>query len=133
MKTIYPTEHEEQVALVQFLDVLALRYTAIPNGLWTSSWSQKAKVHSEGLRAGFPDLIVLVPPHRSNDGEGHLICIELKRRVGGRVSDVQLEWIAALNGLGSSNIDAVVCKGAGEAIELLLGYIAHPLVRDSPF
>lgn len=133
MKIEYPSEHDEQIAFVQFLDMLGLRYTAIPNATWTKSWSQKAKNHAEGLRPGFPDLIVLIPAHRSNDGQGHLLAIEMKKRAGGRLSDVQSAWIASLNALGSPSIDAVVCKGAAEAIELICSYLEHPMVDDSPF
>lgn len=133
MKPTYPSEHDEQVAFVQFLDMLGLRYTSVPNSTWTKSWSQKAKNHAEGLRAGFPDLIVLIPPSRSNDGIGHLVCPEMKKRKGGTVSQVQKEWIAALNDLNSPSIDAAVCHGATEAIELVMSYLEHPAVDDSPF
>jgi hypothetical protein len=112
-----PLEDEEQIAFVQWLELVGLRFTSIPNATWTTSWKQKSKNYYTGLRAGFPDLVVLIPPTRAKDGLGHLLCIEMKRRQGGTVSAVQKDWIAALNGLSSDNVSAVVCKGAQEAIE----------------
>ena len=46
--------------------------------------------------------------------------IELKRRSGGRVSDAQRGWIAALNRVGCL---AVVCRGWEEAREVILDYL----------
>jgi hypothetical protein len=112
-----PLEDEEQIAFVQWLELVGLRFTSVPNATYTTSWKQKSKNHYTGLRAGFPDLIVLVPPNRAKDGVGHFLCIEMKRRQGGTVSAVQKEWMAAINGLSSDNLEAVVCKGAQEAIE----------------
>lgn len=117
IQAVVPLEDEEQITFVQWLELVGLRFTSIPNATFTTSWKQKSKNHYTGLRAGFPDLIVLVPPQRSRDGVGHLLCIEMKRRQGGTVSSVQKEWIAALNGLNSANVEAVVTKGANEAID----------------
>ena len=117
IQPVVPLEDEEQITFVQWLELVGLRFTSIPNSTFTTSWKQKSKNHYTGLRAGFPDLIVLVPPHRARDGFGHLLCIEMKRRQGGTVSAVQKEWIAALNGLDSANVEAVVAKGANEAID----------------
>lgn len=114
---VVPLEDEEQATFVQWLELVGLRFSSVPNATWTTSWKQKSKNHYTGLRAGFPDLIVLVPPHRARDGVGHMLCIEMKRRQGGTVSAVQKEWIAALNGLDSANLEAVVTKGATEAID----------------
>lgn len=112
-----PLEDEEQSAFVTWLELVGLRFSSIPNATYTTSWKQKSKNYYTGLRAGFPDLVVLVPPHRAKDGLGHMLCIEMKRRQGGTVSAVQKDWIAALNGLSSASVEAVVCKGAQEAID----------------
>ena len=117
IQAVVPLEDEEQAAFVQWLELVGLRFSSVPNATWTTSWKQKSKNHYTGLRAGFPDLIILIPPHRAKDGVGHMLCIEMKRRQGGTVSAVQKEWIAALNGLESANVSATVCKGAQEAID----------------
>jgi hypothetical protein len=112
-----PLEDEEQITFVQWLELVGLRFSSIPNATYTTSWKQKSKNYYTGLRAGFPDIVVLVPPHRAKDGLGHFLCIEMKRRQGGTVSAVQKDWIAAINGLSSIGIEAVVTKGAQEAID----------------
>jgi hypothetical protein len=112
-----PLEDEEQAAFVQWLELVGLRFSSIPNATYTTSWKQKSKNYYTGLRAGFPDLVVLVPPSRAQDGIGHMLCIEMKRRQGGTVSAVQKDWIEAINGLSSISLEAVVCKGAQDAIE----------------
>jgi hypothetical protein len=114
-----PLEDEEQIAFVQWLELVGLRFTSVPNSTYTTSWKQKSKNYYTGLRAGFPDMVVLVPPTRAKDGLGHLLCPEMKRRQGGTVSAVQKDWIAALNGLGTPNIEARVCKGAQEAMDFV--------------
>lgn len=118
-----PLESEEQAAFVEWLDLVGLRFTAIPNSTYTKSWSQKIKNRREGLRAGLCDMLVLIPSHRSNDGQGHAVFVELKRRTGGVISPEQKAWIEALNGLDSPSVDAVVCKGAPDAVELICSYI----------
>lgn len=117
LNAFVPLEDEEQITFVQWLELVGLRFTSIPNSTFTKSWSQKTKNHYTGLRSGFPDLVVLVPPHRAKDGLGHMLCIEMKRRKGGTVSAVQKDWIAAINSLSSASVEAVVCKGSGEAID----------------
>lgn len=112
-----PLEDDEQITFVQWLEPVGLRFTSVPNSTYTKSWKQKSKNYYTGLRAGFPDLVVLIPPARSKDGLGHFLCIEMKRRQGGTVSTVQKDWIAAINGLSSVNVEAVVCRGAQEAID----------------
>jgi len=104
-----PTEHEEQCALVQYLELKKLKFTSIPNSTYTKSWKQKAKNKAEGLRPGLPDLLVIV--------KDHLVFIEMKRVKGGRVSEHQETWIAALNDCKS--VQAFVCYGADEAMNLI--------------
>jgi hypothetical protein len=118
-----PLEDEEQAAFVQWLELVGLRFSSIPNATWTNSWKQKSKNHYTGLRAGFPDLVVLLPPARARDGLGHFLCIEMKRRQGGTVSAVQKDWIAAINGLDTANVEAVVCKGSQAAIDHVNKYL----------
>lgn len=117
-----PLEYDEQVSFVKWLEQKSLKFTAIPNDTYTKSWAQKAKKKAEGLRAGFPDMIVLVSPDKSIDGLGKFICIEMKRQKStpSAVKPHQREWLEAIE---ETNVTAQVCKGAKEAIELINGYL----------
>lgn len=118
-----PLEDEEQIAFVQWLELVGLRFSAIPNSTYTKSWKQKTKNRLTGLRAGFPDMVVIIPPTRSKDSVGRFLCVEMKRVSLGTVSQVQKDWIAAINGVDSPSVEARVCKGAHEAIEFVQGYL----------
>ena len=103
-----PLETSEQATVVEYLELIGAKYTAIPNSTYTKSWSQKRKNHQQGLRAGFPDLVAIV--------DGTFIVIEMKRRKGGSVSAEQKSWIEALK---LANIPVAVAKGADEAIDFI--------------
>jgi hypothetical protein len=118
-----PSEDDEQMAFVEWLELCGLRFSAIPMNTYTKYMSQKMKNRRMGVRAGVPDMIVLIPPHRAKDGEGHLLFIEMKRRKGGVVSPEQREWLVALTALESANIEAVVAKGWDEARGAVLKYL----------
>lgn len=126
-----PLEDEEQMDFVEWLDLVGLKYTSIPNSTYTKSWSQKRRNTALGLRAGFPDMVLIIPPHRSKDGLGHLLCPEMKRRKGGTLSPEQRAWIDALNALGSVNLEARECKGFPAAKEFVLEHLIPEPV--SPF
>jgi len=110
----YPLETEEQQTVVQFLELKRLKFSAIPNSTYTKSWKQKTKNKLDGLRAGLPDLLVVT--------KKHLLFIEMKRKKGGIVSNVQKEWITALNGI-NDDVVAQVCCGADEAIDFINKYV----------
>jgi hypothetical protein len=103
-----PTEAEEQATFVQWLEIKGYKFTAIPNSTYTKSWKQKVHNRAMGLRAGFPDLAIIV-----ND---IFCCVELKRLKGGTLSQEQKSWIEALENAG---IPAKVCKGADEAMNFI--------------
>ena len=107
MSVLAPLETEEQKEFVKYLVLKNLKFTSIPNSTYTKSWKQKAKNKAEGLNPGLPDLLVCLPDR--------LLFIEMKRIKGGVVSKYQKEWIEALNKY--SNVEAIVCKGCGEAID----------------
>lgn len=100
-----PTEELEQMRFVQWLETQGHKYTAIPNSTFTKSWKQKLKNKNTGLRAGFPDMVVIA--------KNTFMCIELKRTVGGQLSEHQRGWIEALK---KSGTPVGICKGADEAI-----------------
>ena len=101
-------ETEEQETLVKYLEIRRLKFSAIPNGMYTKSWAVKNKNKREGVRSGVPDMMIILP--------NKLLFVELKRIKGGTVSPEQKEWIEKLNGIGEQ-VEAVVCKGCGEAID----------------
>jgi hypothetical protein len=108
-----PLEPEEQVWCIEYLEALKkkgnkVKYTSIPNSTFTKSWSVKRRNKQQGLRAGFPDLAIIL--------NNILFFVELKRVKGGVLSLEQKEWIQALNEAGEY---AYVCKGFGEFKELV--------------
>lgn len=107
-----PTEHDEQKAFCKYLDFVHLTYFAVPNGS-NKSMTARRKFKAEGLKAGVPDMVILL------EG-GKTVFIEMKRKRGGTVSKEQKEWLERLRVLG---FDAYICKGAKEAIEVVQKYL----------
>lgn len=131
--TAVPLEHEEQTRFVAWLEDRGIRQTAIPNSTYTTSYKQKAHNRATGLRAGFPDLVVIAP-HQSADSHGYLLAIEMKRQRGGTVSRDQRAWIAAINGIECPQVESAVAHGADEAIEYVSHYLSHKVVENlAPF
>lgn len=119
-KNTSPLEADEQLVVIQYLELIGAKFTAIPNSTYTKSWSQKRKNHQQGLRAGFPDIVAIV--------DGTFIVIEMKRRKGGSVSAEQKEWIAALQAAG---IPTAIAKGSDEAIEFINSFRQSTTVKKS--
>ena len=112
-----PSEYDEQCAFVKWLDLEGYKFSAIPMSTYTG-YSQQAKNTSSGVRAGLPDLLVIV--------NNSLVWVEMKkidrkpkRGGSGGVSEVQREWIEALN--GCDNCQAFVCYGFLEAKAVIEG------------
>lgn len=100
-----PTEYDEQIAFVRWLEIKGYRFTAIPNSTFTKHWNVKMRNMKMGVRAGFPDMVVIA--------ERQFMCIEMKRKTGGSLSKFQKEWIEALERAG---IPVAVCKGYEQAV-----------------
>lgn len=127
-----PLEDEEQAEFVLWLEQVGLKFTAVPNHTYNPHKSQQNKNRKLGLRRGFPDMIVLVPHWQSKDGQGHFLAIEMKRIKGSSTSTEQKSWIAELNMIGATGVEAHVAKGANEAIGIVASYL-HPETNISPF
>lgn len=113
-----PPEEAEHMALVQWLELHAIRYTHVPNeGLHKVQYRVKQK--RLGVKPGVPDILIFDPPPACPENVG--TAIELKRRKGGRVTPEQSAWLCVLKDRGWA---VAVCQGAMEAIEFLesLGY-----------
>ena len=115
-----PSEESEQIILFQWADVKAARYPvlkllhAIPNGGFRILQTA-VKLKRQGVKKGVPDICLPVAAHGY-----HGLYIELKRRVGGRLSVEQKSWLNALNAQGYK---AEVCKGFDEAANIIKDYL----------
>lgn len=96
-----PTEDQEQIDFIGWLDQEGIPYWHVPNETFAPSWAAKTKNKKLGVKAGIPDLFLVF--------EEGLVCIEMKRTVGGKLSDHQMMWheILALSGT-----PVFTCKGA---------------------
>lgn len=119
MKELLPTEAEEQIAFVEWLERKGLKFSAIPNSTFTGgyaggnkfkNWGTVKKLHNMGLRKGLPDMVVVIP-------KVALVFIEMKRKKLSKTYPEQKEWIDALNSV--ENVGAYICKGADEAISII--------------
>lgn len=116
-----PSESVEQQRLFQWARMasgkwpeLELMYHIPNEGKRTRAGGGRMK--AEGLKKGVPD--ICLPVAR---GEHHGLYIELKREKNSKVTREQLEWIEALVNQGYV---AAVCRGCGEAIDLITGYLS---------
>lgn len=117
-----PSESVEQQHLFQWVAVsAAARWPKemrmlyhVPNE-GKRSKANGARLKSEGLRAGVPDINLDVAR-----GEYHGLRIEMKRRRGGRVSPEQAAWLEALREQGYAAIVAYGWEEAADAIEKYL-------------
>ena len=99
VKSLIPTESQEQIALVQWMRIAHPdhRIVASANG-GARSMITASRMKKEGVSAGFPDLLI---PSLG-------LFIELKRTKGGVVSAEQKDWLEYLRGCGYR---AEVCNG----------------------
>jgi len=115
MKIKYiPTERDEQIKLVRYLQWNRIPFYAVPNGGSRNPIEAK-NMKAEGVSAGVPDICIPVPNKKY-----HGLYIEMKRQKGGRVSEKQKEWIDRLNQNGYL---AVVCRGYEAAVGVVEDYI----------
>ena len=110
---IIPTEEQEQLALVQWLELHKIRYTHVPNE-GKHKVQYRAKQKRLGVKPGVPDILIFDRPPLSPENVG--VAIELKRQKGGRVTPEQIAWLEDLKARGWA---VAVCQGAMEAIRVL--------------
>lgn len=101
-----PSEDDEQISFVSYLDDRRIPYWHTNNEMWTKSWLQKVRAKNMGVKSGIPDLFVVFK-------EG-LVGIEMKRKKNGVVSPTQKFWAKMLERAG---VPVYVCRGADNAIE----------------
>lgn len=122
-KRSIPSEHSEQVALMQWVEVVRAQYPAlgmlyaIPNGGFRLPATAK-KLQSEGVKPGVPDLCL--PVARSGF---HGLYLEMKAK-DGRLSPNQTRWLALLSAEGYA---ARVAYSFDQAVQLLTDYLEDRL------
>lgn len=109
---ICPSEEHEQYVVVQWMEYRRITFIHVPNG-GKRNYLTGAKLKAQGVKAGFPDLIIFDIPPKRPGYRG--VAIEMKR-LDGRATEVQKEWLKKLKELGWF---AVVCEGADKAIKVL--------------
>ena len=141
IKPPVPTEEQEMMALAGWLDAVLGFYCWIhvPNesrrpmrerigkdGRVHRYCPQTQRLKRQGLKPGFPDVMILVPPSRLPVAAGNPqyrgAAIELKRSDRkGKATPEQIVWLDALRDWGFA---VQVCHGADEAIAWLqmVGY-----------
>jgi hypothetical protein len=109
-----PVERDEQKALTKYLNAMGVLWFH-PVNEGKRSKRLAAMLRAQGLKAGVPDVLIFTPC--TCDGRTYPgVAIELKRRKGGVVSDLQDTWLQNLRACGWL---AFVALGADDAIARL--------------
>lgn len=122
-----PTEAQEQAALFSWAVLQSGKYPElrllyhVPNG-GSRHKAEAVRLRTEGVKAGVPDLCLPVAR-----GQYHGLYIELKRQRGGRVSDVQSDWLSALSYQGYKT---ALCFGWEQAAKMILDYLNGGNIHD---
>ena len=116
MKNLMPTEHLEQVTLINWYRITYKNklLIAVPNG-GKRHIKTAISMKQEGVSKGFPDLFLPVPSSKF-----HGLFIEMKRQKGGTLSKEQKSWLEYLNSVG---YQATVCNGFLEGKEVIACYL----------
>lgn len=110
-----PSEHVEQRNFVEWVRLThGVRIFAIPNG-GKRGRLEALRLVAEGVSAGVPDLFV----------PEWLLWVEMKTKTG-KVSALQKDWIAYLNGIGHT---AIVAYGFDDAKEQVTKFLES---RNAP-
>lgn len=140
-RKVFPTEHQEQAALIQWWKSYSLGRQihekllfAIPNASRLTNGGRLYK-WAEGLRAGVPDLMLAVPKYekfvkfapRPDDPATYAytptlfsgLFIEMKRQ-NTKATPEQLEFADLLRRQG---YNVVICQGFEEAKRAIVGYL----------
>ena len=130
-RAIVPTEHDEQVALFGWAELVKGKYPALSLLFAVPNFSgrlgkvppiaairQAQRLNAEGRKKGVPDVILPVAL-----GDYHGLFIELKRVKGCEVSEEQQQWHLALRQQGYR---VEVCKGWESARDVLVEYLTAP-------
>lgn len=113
-----PLEHDEQKALIKDVDGawgkalgIAGELVSVPNSA-PKGHTAAAYFRAEGLRPGYPDLLLDVPV-----GRYHGLRLELKRQRGGRIEPDEAKWHEILRARGYAVAVPCGCDAAKVIIE----------------
>ena len=109
------SETAEQIAVVDFCDVMHIPIVHIPNE-GKRSGRYGANLKRMGMRSGFPDLFIPIGSSRA-----HGLFIEMKYG-DGKLSNEQRKWLVALR---RADYEAYVCYNSEEAIHAIQYYISR--------
>lgn len=116
MKTLpEATESQEQAALVQWLRLRRVPFFAVPNGAVLGGANHYAilgRLKAEGMLNGAPDLVLI----QRAPTTGRHVMVEMKRRVGGKLTPEQKVVHRTAQACGW---DVVVAWGCESAINQL--------------
>lgn len=117
------TEDDIQIAVCRWLDNHQIRYWHTPNETWTSSWATKVRNKKKGVKAGVPDLTILMP----KDTGFYTLYMELKTETG-TMSEDQKQWQEVLSEVDGCEFRC--CKGLDEAIEILENMLKNEEITE---
>lgn len=122
MANCTPRESVEQQTLIKWARLARGKYPELDMLYHITNEGKRsvvtgARLKSEGLKPGVPDLCLAVAR-----GGAHGLYIEMKRTKGGRVSPEQARWIEKLSREGYV---AVVCRGWEQARDVIERYLAN--------
>ena len=126
---LIPTEHQEQVTVIDWWNITCKRFGlpasalfAIPNAGAGAQRGQAGKMKAEGVRRGIPDLFLAVPRTAASPNlltRYHGMFIEMKRR-GKRATDEQEQ---EMNALMRRGYWCVTCDSADGAMRAITAYL----------
>ncbi len=109
------TEDQEQTKFVVWVKKQGFRIVASANG-GSRNLLEAMKLKRMGVAPGFPDLFIPVV-----SGVFYGLFIEMKRSSGGKISELQQDWIDFLN---NSGYCARVAYGFEDAKQIFQDYIS---------
>lgn len=122
MANCTPRESVEQQTLIKWARLARRKYPELDMLYHITNEGKRsvvtgARLKSEGLKPGVPDLCLAVAR-----GGAHGLYIEMKRTKGGRVSPQQAAWLEKLAHEGYAT---AICKGWEQARDVIERYLAN--------
>jgi hypothetical protein len=134
MKKIYPTEAQEQKAVIEYFSHTWVGdyLIHIPNGGARSSAREGKNLKLMGVKAGVSDLFLAYPIYKDFKIEYCGLWIELKRNIhhyptekatNNAITESQQKWLCRMN---RSEYDVNIAYGADDAIKIIKDYTDYP-------
>ena len=122
MANCTPRESVEQKTLIKWARLARGKYPELDMLYHITNEGKRsvvtgARLKSEGLKPGVPDLCLAVAR-----GGAHGLYIEMKRTKGGRVSPQQAAWLEKLAHEGYAT---AICRGWEQARDVIERYLAN--------